>query len=65
MAGICNDKADERIDDTVVATGQASKIAYEWFIPVTEEAIDNSRKLIKYQPLGKYHNFFLPLCWEF
>jgi hypothetical protein len=29
MAGICNDKADERIDDTVVATGQASKIAYE------------------------------------
>lgn len=45
--------------------GQASKIAFEWFIPVTVKPIDNSRRLIKYQPLGKYHKFFLALCWEF
>lgn len=65
MAEIYNDKADEGIDDMVVATGQASKIACEWFIPVTAEPIDNSRRLIKYQPVGKYHNFLLTLCWEF
>lgn len=65
MAEIYNDKADEGIDDMVVATGQASKIAWEWFIPVTVEPIDNSRRLIKYQPLGKYHKFFLALWWQF
>lgn len=65
MAAIYNDKADEGIEDMVVATGQASKIACEWFIPVTAEPIDNSRRLIKYQPVGKYHNFLLTLCWDF
>lgn len=65
MAEIYNDKADEGTDEMVVATGQASQIVCEWFIPVTAEPIDNSRRLIKYQPVGKYHNFLLTLCWEF
>lgn len=63
IAEICNDKADEEIDEMVVAIVRASKIAYKWFIPVAAKPIDNSRVLIKYQPLGKYSNiFWLCVC---
>lgn len=65
IAEICNDRADEKIDEMVVATVRASKIACEWFIPVTAEPIDNSRVLIKYQPLGKHCKCLLALCWQF
>lgn len=65
MAEIHNDKADEKIDTVVVATGGVSRIACERFIPVTVEPIDNSRVLIESQPLGQYHQFLLALCWQF
>lgn len=62
IAEICNDKADEEIDEMVVEIVRASKIACKWFIPVAAGPIDNSRVLIKYQPLGKYKEYLLALC---
>lgn len=65
IAEICNDKADEKIDEMVVALVWASKITCEWFIPLTAEPIDNSWALIKYQLLGKCYKCLLALCWQF
>ena len=65
MAEIRNDKAAEKTDATVVATGGVSRLACERFIPVTEEPIDNSPVLIESQPLGQYHQFLMALYWQF